>query len=170
MNHLITAFVLMTTLTTSIAQDGKAATIKRKFSQETSVRISIQADKSVIWALLTNASDYTRWNSTITSLEGTIAKGEKLRLKSYLDEKRTFKPKVKEFEPENRMVWGDGQGKRQFTLTDKGDGTVEFYMHEKIGGGIMYPMYRKYLPPFVESFEKFAADLKREAETIQKTK
>jgi hypothetical protein len=36
-------------------------------------------------------------------------------------------------------------------------------MTEKIGG-LMFPMYARYIPPFDGSFERFAADLKRQAE------
>lgn len=149
------------------AQDGQANTIKRTFNQETSVGIMIQADPAIIWTLLTNADDFARWNSTIVSLEGDIRLGEKIRLISTLDESRTFKIKIKEFIPEQHMVWGDGKGSRTFTLTTTDTGT-RFEMHEKIGG-LMYPLYAKYLPPFQESFEKFASDLKSEAETIANT-
>ena len=159
---------LMTTISIH-AQNGKASTVKNTFNRSTEVSIDINADASIIWALLTNASDFPRWNSTITSLEGDIALGEKILLKSTLDEKRTFKLKVKEFEVNKRMVWGDGKGNRTYTLTEKADGTVTFYMHEKIGG-LMFPMYAKYIPPFDEAFEQFAADLKKEAELIANTK
>lgn len=64
------------------------------------------------------------------------------------------------------MVWGDGQGNREFTLTPEGNNTVRFSMSEKMGSA-MFPLYAKYIPPFDESFEQFAADLKREAEAIQ---
>lgn len=37
---------------TTTASNGKAATIKKIFSRETAVSIDIQADKSIIWALL----------------------------------------------------------------------------------------------------------------------
>src|SRR5207253_8656639 len=103
--------------TTTNAPDGKATTIKNTFSRETSVSIEIKSDPAVIWALLTNAADYVRWNSTVISLEGTIAPGEKIALKSTLDPKRTFQLKVKEFEPEKRLAWGDSQGTRIYTLT-----------------------------------------------------
>ena len=155
----------MTTLQ-SLAQEGRASTIKKTFSRETAVQTTINADPSIIWALLTNADDYARWNSTITSLTGDIKLGAKIRLKSTLDEKRTFKLKVKELNPEKELVWGDGKGSRTFTLTQK-NGSTLFYMHEKIGG-LMFPMYAKYIPPFDESFEQFAADLKKEAEAIAK--
>jgi len=154
---------------TTNAQNGKAKTIKKTFSRETSVSIAIQADPAIIWALLTNANDYTRWNSTITSLEGEIEIGRKIRLKSTLDEKRTFKLKVKEFEAEKRIVWGDGKGNRVFTLLPQTEKVTIFDMTEKIGG-IMFPMYAGYIPPFDESFEQFASDLKKEAEAIQNEK
>lgn len=149
----------------STTQNGKATTVKTTFSRETSVSTHIQADTSIIWALLTHAADYPRWNSTVISIEGEIALGEKIKLKSILDPKRTFKLKVKEYNPENRLVWGDGQGNRVYTLTPLENGTVSFTMNEKIGG-LMFPLYAQYIPPFDASFEQFAEDLKKEAEVI----
>lgn len=152
--------------TSSMAQNGKATTIKKTFSRETSVSIDIKADSSIIWALLTNASDYPRWNSTIISIDGSIAEGEKIQLKSTLDPKRTFKLKVKEFEPGKKLVWGDAMGKRVFTLKSNKNGITTFSMSEKIGGPV-FPLFAKMIPPFDASFEQFAADLKKEAELIQ---
>ena len=147
--------------------NGKAATTKEFFSRETSVSINIQADRQIVWTLLTNLSDFPRWNSTVISLEGEIKAGEKIKLKSTLDENRTFTLTVKEIEPEKRMVWGDSKGSRVYTLA-KGEGdTVAFTMAEKIGG-LLFPLYAKYIPSFDEAFEQFAADLKKEAETIHK--
>ena len=51
---------------------GKATTIRKTFSRETSVSTTIQADAGIVWALLTNASDYPRWNSTVVSIKGEI--------------------------------------------------------------------------------------------------
>lgn len=146
--------------------NGKATTLKQTFSRETSVAIDIAADQTIIWNLLTNAADMPRWNSTVTSLDGNIKLGETVQLKSILDDKRVFKLKVKEFEPEKRLVWGDRQGSRVYTLTPAGAGKVTFSMSEKIGG-LMFPLYAKYIPEFDESFEQYAADLKHEAELIQ---
>jgi hypothetical protein len=146
--------------------NGKASTIKKTFSRATSVAIDIQADKSVIWALLTNAEDYPRWNSTITSLEGDFKVGGKLALKSYMDAKRTFKLKIKSFNPESSMSWGDAQGTRVFLLEEIDDKTVRFSMNEKLGGPL-FPLFAGMIPDFDESFEKFAADLKKEAEAVK---
>lgn len=154
---------------TTFAIAQKATTVRTTFSRTTSVQIEIAADASIVWALLTNASDYPRWNSSVTSIEGTIALGETIKLKSTLDAKRVFKLKVKEFEVEKRLVWGDGQGNREYVMTKLPNGGVTFSMTEKIGG-FMFPMYAKMIPPFDESFEKFAADLKKESELIATSK
>ena len=168
MKQFLIILMLMTT-TFSMAQDGKATTIKKAFNRETTISIDIKSDPAIIWTLLTNASDYPRWNSTVISIDGDIQKGKKIKLKSTLDSKRTFKLKVKEFEPESKLVWGDGKGKRTYRLVKMSNQTIRFVMSEKIGG-LMFPLYAKHIPSFDEPFEQFAADLKKEAEIIQQTK
>jgi hypothetical protein len=121
-----------------------------------------------VWALLTDAKRFPVWNSTVTSIEGEIALGQKLALKVPLDPKRTFSPKVTRFEPAREMVWSDGfapmfRGVRTFTLRDKGAGTTEFAMRE-VFSGLMLPMIKGSLPDFAPAFEAYAADLKRAAE------
>jgi uncharacterized protein YndB with AHSA1/START domain len=149
--------------------EGKATTTKKIFGRETSVSTRIFADPAIVWALLTHASDYPRWNSTITSMNGEIREGGSIALKSMLDDKRTFHLKVKEFVPEKRLVWGDALGSRVYTLTPgDGDSTI-FSMTEKIGGPL-FPLFANSIPSFDASFERFAADLKREAETVQRSK
>ena len=81
------------------AQAGKAFTSKTMFSRETTVSVNIEADPSIVWALLTHASDFPRWNSTVVSINGEIKDNGAIELKSTLDEKRVFKLKVKEFFP-----------------------------------------------------------------------
>lgn len=154
---------------TTVASNGKAVTTKKTFSRETAVSIDIRADKSIIWALLINANDFPRWNSTVISVEGTIAKDEKIKLIAKLDPKREFKLKVKEFEADNRLVWGDAMGNRVYTLKSIGNNLTNFSMVEKIGGPF-FPLFAKMIPPFDEAFEQYANDLKNEAEVISKTK
>ena len=151
------------------AREGKATTTKKTFSRETSVSTTIFADPAIVWALLTHASDIPRWNSTVTSMKGEIREGGTVELKSILDEKRTFKLKVKEFVPEKRLIWGDATGSRVYTLAKgNGDSTL-FTMTEKIGGPL-FPLFAGAIPSFDETFERYAADLKKEAETIQRSK
>ncbi len=145
----------------------KANTIRRTFSRETFVSVDIQADPKTIWSLLTNAENYPKWNTTVISIDGKIALGEKIQLKSYLDPKRVFKLSVKEFEPEKKLVWGDAMGKREYKIKPTSNGQTNFSMREKIGGPL-FPLFAKMIPSFDESFDKFAHDLKTESEKLTK--
>jgi uncharacterized protein YndB with AHSA1/START domain len=148
---------------TPLEQPGRATTSRTTFSRQTSVNIDIRANAATVWRLLTNASQFPKWNSTVISIDGKIAPGETIKLKSVLDTKRVFKLKIKEFEPNKRLVWGDGQGSRVYSIKDNNNGTITFSMSEKIGG-LMFPLYAKMIPPFDNSFEQFARDLKKESE------
>ena len=150
---------------TNSNSNGKASTTKKFFSRTTEVGLDIQADSSIIWALLTNAADFPRWNSTVLSIEGNIEPQGKIKLKSTLDPKRVFQLKVKEFISDQKLVWGDAMGARVYTLVNKGNGLTHFYMHEKIGGPL-FPLFAKMIPAFDKPFEQFASDLKKEAESI----
>src|SRR5262245_43753882 len=108
------------------------------FRMECRVAIQIAASHERIWALLTTAADVPRWNSTVTSIEGTIALGQRLAIRVPISD-RTFRPKVTELVQGSRMVWSDGmapmfKGERTFTLTPRGDGTTEFEMVETFTG------------------------------------
>jgi len=147
----------------AMAQDGKASTVRKTFNRTTTVSTLIKADAQTVWDILTEAKAYPEWNSTIVSLTGDIAKGEKIELVSTLDPDRTFKLKVKELVENEKLVWGDAMGQRTFTLEPTADGVI-FTMTEKIGG-FMFPLFANKIPSFDESFEAFAADLKKTAES-----
>jgi hypothetical protein len=138
------------------------------FRMAYAVSCEIEATPERIWELLTDAARFPAWNSTVTSIEGKIALGEKLALKVPLAPKRTFTPKVTRFEPASGMEWSDGmapmfRGVRTFTLTPKDGGKTEFSMREEFAG-VMLPMIKGSLPDFTQAFDTYAADLKRAAE------
>src|SRR5690349_5181144 len=91
-------------MTTNPTATKKAST----FRLECSISITIHAQPESIWALLTDAAKFPSWNSTVTSLDGTIARGERLALRVPAAPGRVFKPRVVELEPATRMVWKDG--------------------------------------------------------------
>lgn len=167
-------YEIMTNTNDSGLPVGKGKTTRKTFTRETSVSIHIQAGPEVVWALLTNGPDYTRWNSTIVSFEGTVGESETIKLKSTLDPNRTFKLKVRGVKAENSMRWESGaapffKGVRTYQLDVLADKTVTFSMTEKLGG-LMFPMAAGQIPDFTASFEQFAADLKSEAEIIANSK
>jgi hypothetical protein len=144
-----------------VTKDGSA------FSMTCAVEVDIHAPADVIWKLLTSAKDFPRWNSTVTSIEGEIREGERLKLR-VPDVDRTFSPKVSRLVPKESMVWSDGfapmfQGVRTFELAARKDGTTGFTMHERFSG-LMLPLIKGSLPDFGPMFERYAQDLKREAE------
>jgi uncharacterized protein YndB with AHSA1/START domain len=151
----------------SLNPNGKAERTRTKDALDYSVAVSIAAPPAAVWALLTDAPGYTGWNSTIVKLDGPIAMGSTLQLVSTDAPKRTFPLKVSAFEPPRRMVWEDGgksfMGVRTFTLTPSATGTT-FAMSETLSGA-MLGMIEGSLPDFTGSFEKFAADLKKAAES-----
>lgn len=135
------------------------------FSLRYAVKAVIAAPAEAIWGKLTDAPGFSRWNSTVQSIEGDIAFGQKLKIRVPIAPGRAFTPKVVELVPNERMVWQDGfypmfQGTRTFTLTRLGAST-EFQMVE-VFRGLMLPMIKSSLPDFGPVFDRYAADLAAE--------
>ncbi len=151
-----------------MSNHGKAQVTKSMFRMEYAVSGVIQAKPERIWSLLTAAADFPRWNSTVQSISGRIADGEKIALKAKIAPDRVFNLKVGDVTANRSMVWRDGTapmftGVRTFTLAPAGDAATTFSMAE-VYSGIMLPMIAGSLPDFRASFEQYFADLKREAE------
>jgi len=151
----------------TMSTNGKATKTKSTFRMEVAVSITINAKPETIWALLTNAKDFPRWNSVVESIDGTISLGETIKLKVPYAPGRTFNLKVSQFTSNKAMRWQDGgpmfQGIRNFTLAPNNDGTTDFTMVETYSG-MMLPMIAGSLPELGPSFERYAADLRKEAE------
>jgi hypothetical protein len=145
---------------------SQAQKTESAFRLEYTVSATIAAPAAAVWSRLTDAKGFPSWNTTVKSIEGSIAKGEKLAIKVPISD-RTFTPTVIDFEPEKRMVWADGfapmfRGVRTYTLSPAASGT-EFTMNE-VFSGMMLPMIKGSLPDFRPVFDTYVADLKRAAE------
>lgn len=129
---------------------------------------TIAAPPEAVWPILTDAPAYPSWNPAVLELEGTIAPGEKIKVKSTADPKRAFPVKVTEFEEPTRMVWSGGmplglfRGVRTFELSAR-DGGTEFRMREEYSGP-MLPLIWRSMPDLQPSFDEFAAAVKSRAE------
>jgi len=136
-----------------VETSGKAQKAASAFRMECAVAINVRARPAALWALLTNAADFPKWNSTVTGIDGEIALGRKLGLRVAAAPGRVFKPRVTEFEAERGMVWSDGaapmfKGVRTFTLAAKDDGTTDFSMVEVLAG-VMLPLIKGSLPAYI---------------------
>ncbi|MGB7219848.1 MAG: SRPBCC domain-containing protein [Vicinamibacterales bacterium] len=133
------------------------------------VTTSIRATPERVWALLTDAAGYVRWNNTVQKVDGKIALGERLTVHPKINPGRAFPVKVAEFQPTRRMVWigrmplGLFKGERTFTLTPGVNGEVEFVMREEYTG-LMAPLISRSIPDLQPAFDEFARDLKHAAE------
>jgi hypothetical protein len=137
------------------------------FAMACGVEVTIKASAQSIWSLLTDAEGFSRWNSTVTGIEGHIREGERIRLRTP-GTSRTFTPRVSAVVPNERMTWTGGfapmfQGVRTFELRPGNDGSTDFAMEERFSG-LMLPLIKRSLPDFKPIFERYAGDLKREAE------
>ncbi len=146
----------------------RATRTQSTFRLSYSVRCAIQASPARIFALLTDAAGFPRWNSTVTRIDGPIELGQRLKIQVPLAPGRTFKPRVTGLVKDQSMEWSDGmapmfRGVRTFTLTPRGGGVTEFEMTEAFSG-MMLPLIKGSLPDFGPAFETYAADLKRAAE------
>jgi hypothetical protein len=132
--------------------------------------ITIGAPAESIWSILTDASGYPIWNSTVEKITGRIAPGEKVTVHAKVTPGRAFPLTVTAFEPARRMVWTGGMplglftGTRTFTVTPQPDGSVAFAMREEFSG-LLAPLITRSIPDLRPAFDAFAGDLKRRAES-----
>ena len=152
----------------SLAANGRAERTRDEHALDYSIATRISAPPQVIWKILTDAPAYPKWNTTVVKLDGAITLGSDIKLVSTDAPDRTFGLKVTTLDAPTRMVWEDGGsmflGVRTFTLIPAEDGMTTFTMSETLSGG-MLGMIEGSLPDFRKSFDVFAADLKKLAES-----
>ena len=149
--------------------DPRFTQVRHRFSLECAVEVTVRAAPAVVWAILTDARAFPRWNSTVTEVEGVIRKGARLRL-HVPGTSRTFTPTVTGVIPNERMTWTGGfapvfKGVRRFMLTPRDGAATDFTMTERFSG-LLLPLVQRSLPDFGPVFRAYANDLKREAERV----
>lgn len=128
----------------------------------------INAPPQTIWTLLTDAASFRQWDPNVESIEGTIAKGEKVTVHTTLSD-RAFPVTVSVFDPPQRMTWSSGmplglfKGERTFTLTPQDDGTTRYDVREQFTG-LLLSLIGRSIPDLTESFQQHAEGLKAAAE------
>ncbi len=131
--------------------------------------IDIDADPDAVWEVLGDVGSWPTWDSGVTSVDGTLAPGEKLTVAVAANPGRAFPLKVDELDPPRRMVWTGGmplglfRGERTYTVESIGDGRSRFRMLERFSGPLA-GMITKRIPDLQPSFDQFAAGLKATVE------
>jgi hypothetical protein len=144
-------------------------TAKKIFSMVCRIDIDIHAGAAVIWAILTDAKGFPRWNSTVNGIDGQIREGERIRIR-VPGTNRTFEPRISDVVVNERMTWSNGlelifKGSRSFQLKPAENGITRFIMEEKFSG-LIFAIVKGMLPEFRTIFEAYARDLKRESERV----
>jgi uncharacterized protein YndB with AHSA1/START domain len=130
---------------------------------------TIAASPDDVWAVLVDAGNWPRWDSGVDAVDGTLAEGQKITIRSAAAPGRAFPVKVTAFEPFRRLVFSGGmplglfRGTRTYTLTPDGAGTV-FHMREEYTGP-MVGLIWKSMPDLQPSFDRFATGLKKRIES-----
>lgn len=150
-------------------EHGVAVTTRRRFQYEVAVTQEILASAEHVWKLITDAQGMVAWNSTIRSIQGEIAPGNKIQLVANIAPDRTFKLLVETPAPGQTMTWSDGfwpmfRGVRTYHIEELGPSRVRFSMRE-VFTGLMLPMIAGSLPDFGPDFEAWVRDLKHAAES-----
>jgi uncharacterized protein YndB with AHSA1/START domain len=129
---------------------------------------SIAASPDAVWAELTNGAGWPSWDSGVEGVEGRIAPGETITIRSKVAPGRAFPVKVKTFQPGKCLELSGGmplglfKGVRTYTLTPSVRGT-DFRMREEYSGPLVGMMWRS-MPDLQPSFDRFATGLKQRLE------
>jgi uncharacterized protein YndB with AHSA1/START domain len=128
----------------------------------------IAAPPEAVWAVLTDGAGWSSWDSGVDGVDGRIAAGETITVRSKAAPGRTFPVKVATFDTPRTMVFSGGmplglfKGVRTYRLTPSGPGT-RFEMREEYSGPLLPLMWRS-MPDLGPSFAQFANGLKARVE------
>jgi uncharacterized protein YndB with AHSA1/START domain len=130
---------------------------------------TIDASPEAVWAVLSDAAAWPSWDSGVTAVEGRVAEGEKVTVRSEVAPGRAFPVKVTALESPRRMQFSGGmplglfRGVRTYSLEPDG-GATAFRMREEYSGPMLGLIWRS-MPDLQPSFDRFAAGLKRRVES-----
>jgi len=131
---------------------------------------AIAASPEAVWAVLSDGASWPSWDSGVDAVEGRIAMGETIKIRSQAAPGRAFPVKVTRFEPPAHLRFSGGmplglfRGVRTYELSNGANGHVTFRMREEYSGPLLRLIWRS-MPDLGPSFERFARGLKRRAES-----
>jgi hypothetical protein len=132
---------------------------------ETDIRI--EAPPARVWQVLTDFASHDRWDPFLASIEGKLEAGARLVVR--FRKGWTFKPRVTDLKPGERLEWLGSLGVRGLF-----DGRHHFELHAENGGtrlrhgeqfsGILVPLFGRGLRDTEAGFAAFNRAIKAEAE------
>ena len=130
---------------------------------------TIAASAEAVWDVLIDGASWPTWDSGVDAVEGRIAMGETLKIRSQAAPGRAVPVKVTAFAPPARLRFSGGmplglfRGVRTYEVS--GDaGEVAFRMREEYSGPLL-PLIWRSMPDLGPSFQRFATGLKQRVES-----
>ncbi len=130
---------------------------------------TINASPEAVWSVLKEAERWPDWNSGVEGVDGQIALGQKITIRSAVAPGRAFPVKVTSCDEPRRLTFTGGmplglfKGVRTYDLESGPAGTTTFRMREEYTGP-MVPMIWNSMPDLAPSFEQFVTGLKARVE------
>ena len=129
----------------------------------------IAADPAAVWSVLADGAAWPTWDSGVDAVEGGIAPGAKITVRSQAAPGRAFPVRVTEFAPPGRLVFTGGmpmglfRGVRTYLVTAVPGGST-FRVREEYTGPLVALVWRS-MPDLGPSFVRFANGLKARVES-----
>jgi hypothetical protein len=130
----------------------------------------IDASPEAVWAVLSDGAAWPTWDSGVDAVEGTIATGATIKIRSQAAAGRAFPVKVTGFDPPAHLRFSGGmplglfRGVRTYEISADGGGGARFRMREEYSGPLL-PLIWRSMPDLGPSFEQFAHGLKQRVES-----
>lgn len=139
-------------------------------TKEIKTEITINANPKKVWEILTNQSEYPKWNTFIKKIDGKLNIGERLKviIQPKNSSRMTFKPVILEYKDEKILKWkgklligGLFDGTHIFELFDNKNGTTTFQQSEMFEG-VLVRFFN--LDKVKKGFETMNSELKKRCE------
>lgn len=138
-----------------------------------STEIVINAEVHNVWQILTEFSEYDKWNPFVREIEGTPKVGSKLKIHLHTSKgkNRTYHPHVTKVEPDKELRWygksilpGIFNGERIFVLESMSKDQTKF-IHKEVFTGILVDLIGNRLDKdMLDSFTEMNEAMKKRAE------
>jgi hypothetical protein len=129
----------------------------------------VYARSSTVWDIITDAGNYTVWDSGITRIEGQVRNGATIRIRTMTGGNQTFRLRVRQI-PGELMTWtgrlplGPFTGVRTFTLSPQ-DGKTHLKVREEFSGPLLGLIWRT-VPDLGQDCTGYVNAVKERAELI----
>ncbi|MEL7671046.1 SRPBCC domain-containing protein [Methanobacterium sp.] len=141
--------------------------------KEIYTEIEINAPASVVWSILTDFDDFSRWNPFIRKISGKLQEGAQIEVFIIPPNSNgmKFRPKILTYDPEKELRWLGNfwipklfDGEHSLVINEISENKVLFIQKERFSG-LFVPFFSGTLKNTESGFEMMNHALKEEAES-----